>query len=87
MIEKIVILTLVSFGICCTMWDGMIFSKLGDWIESKVGEFWAKPLGKCFICSTFWISLVICIGVGWPLWLPVPAMGLSAVISLMQKDD
>ncbi len=86
MIENIILLPLVTFGICCTMWEGMVLEKLGDWIESKVGEFWAKPLGKCFICTTFWVSLIICIVVGWPWWYPVPAMGLSAVISLFQND-
>lgn len=86
MIERIIILSLTSIGICCTMWEGMIFEKALDWIESKVGEFWTKPLGKCYICTTFWASLVMCIALGWPIYLAVPAMGLSAVISLLQHD-
>lgn len=86
MIEKIIILTLISIGICATMWHDMVFEKVGDWIEDKVGEFWAKPLGKCYICTTFWVSLIICAIVGWPIWLCVPAMGLSAVTSLFQHD-
>lgn len=86
MIERIIILTFISIGICCTFWEGMVFEKLGDWIESKVGEFWAKPLGKCYVCSSFWISLIIVLIVGWPLYIPVAVMGLCAVISLIQKD-
>lgn len=86
MITQIIFLSLLTFGICCTMWEGMVFEKLGDWIEKKVGEFWAKPLGKCFICTTFWVSLITCAVIGWPLYLAVPAMGLSAVISLLQHD-
>jgi hypothetical protein len=82
MIEQILILTLTSIGICCTMWEGMIFAKVGDWIEETLGEWWAKPLGKCYVCSTFWVSLVICLFMDWPGLLAIPAMGLSAVISL-----
>ena len=86
MIEKVVLLSFLTFGICCTMWEGMVFEKFGHWIESKVGEFWAKPLGKCFICTTFWVSLITCLIVGWPWYLCVPAMGLSAIISLLQHE-
>jgi hypothetical protein len=60
----------------------MVFEKLGDWIESKVGEFWAKPMGKCYVCATFWMGGIIALIVGWPVYLCVPAMGLSAAISL-----
>jgi hypothetical protein len=86
MIEKIITLSLISIGICCTMWDGNIFEKFGNWIESVVGEWWAKPLGKCYVCATFWYSLIICLVVGWQWWLAVPAMGLSAVVSMLQND-
>ncbi len=83
---KALLMSIVSIGICSTMWEGMIFEKLGDWIESKVGEFWAKPLGKCYVCVTFWFSLIVCFWLQWPLFYAVPAMGLSAVISLLQHD-
>jgi hypothetical protein len=68
------------------MWEGMIFEEAGDWIESKVGEFWAKPLGKCYVCFTFWFSLIICLIIGWPFYLAVAAMGLNAVVSLISND-
>jgi len=87
MIERIIILALVSIGICCTMWEGMILESFGDKIEETFGEYWAKPLGNCYICSSFWISLIIVIIVGWQWWLPVPVMGLCAAISLFQKED
>jgi hypothetical protein len=86
MIEKVVILTLTSIGICCTMWHDMIFDRVGDWIERRLGEWWAKPLGKCYICTTFWVSIAACLILAWPVWLALPAMGLSAVISLFQND-
>jgi hypothetical protein len=84
--NEIIICTLTSIGICATTWQGMIFEKAADWIESKVGEWWAKPLGKCYICTTFWVSLAMCAILDWPLWYALPAMGLSAVISLFQYD-
>jgi len=86
MIEKMLILSLTTIGICCTFWDGMIFEKAGDWIKSKIGEFAAKPLFACYVCATLWYSVIICLIVGWNPLLAVPAMGLSAVISLFQND-
>lgn len=86
MIERIIILCLLSIGICATMWHDMIFEKVGDWIETTVGEWWAKPLGKCYVCATLWFSLVFCLVLGWPVFLALPAMGMSAVISLIQND-
>lgn len=86
MIERIAILSLITIAICCTMWEDMIFEKAGDWIESKVGEFLAKPMGKCYVCATFWMGGIAAFILGWPVWYAVPAMGLSAVISLLQND-
>jgi len=86
MIEQIIILSLITIGICCTMWEGMIFENFGDWVESKVGEFWAKPMGKCYVCATFWIGGITALFFGWPIWYAIPAMGVSAVISLLQND-
>jgi len=64
----------------------MIFDKVGDKIKQSIGEWWAKPLFGCYVCATFWYSLVICLVVGWQWWLCVPAMGISAVISQISKD-
>jgi len=86
MIERIVILSLITIGICCTMWEGMIFERLGDMIEETFGEFWAKPLGKCYVCATFWMGGIAALILGWPVWYAIPAMGLSAVISVLQND-
>lgn len=30
--------------------EGMIFGKLGEWIEKKLGEYWSKPLIGCPVC-------------------------------------
>lgn len=33
----------------------MIFEKAGDWIESKLGEYWSKPISACPVCmSSVW---------------------------------
>jgi len=68
------------------MWEGMIFERLGDMIEETFGEFWAKPLGKCYVCATFWMGGIAALILGWPVWYAIPAMGLSAVISVLQND-
>jgi hypothetical protein len=86
MIEKIIILSLISIGICATTWTDMIFDKPARIIEVIIGEFWAKPIFGCFICATFWWSIVSCLILGWPIYLALPAMGFSAVISMLQND-
>jgi len=86
MIERIIILSLISIGICATTWPDMIFSKPAEKIELIIGEFWAKPIFGCFICATFWWSIVSCLILDWPIYLALPAMGLSAVISMLQND-
>jgi len=86
MIEKIIILSLCSIAICATTWTDMIFNKPAEWIESKIGEFAAKPLFGCYICATIWYGAAIALCLGWQPLLAVPAMGLSAVISQISKD-
>lgn len=86
MIEKIIILCLCSIAICATTWPDMIFNKPAEWIESKIGVWAAKPLFGCYICATIWYGAVIALCLGWNPLLAVPAMGLSAVISLFQHD-
>lgn len=86
MIEKIIILSLCSIAICATTWTDMIFEKPAEWVERYIGVWAAKPLFSCYICATIWYSVVICLILGWNPLLAVPAMGLSAVISIMQND-
>jgi len=92
MIEKIIITSLFVFGYCCTFWEGMIFEKVGDWIETKLPEYICKPLFSCFICTTFWIGSLLY----WIVWddsiqdwfiTVVSAMGLNAALSKLFKDD
>jgi hypothetical protein len=86
MIERIAILSLIAIGICCTTWEGMIFDKPARAIELYIGEWWSKPLFGCYICATVWYGGIMCWIAGWPLWYALPAMGLSATISLFQHD-
>jgi hypothetical protein len=64
----------------------MVFHKPADWLESKIGEWACKPLFGCYVCATIWYSTLICLIIGWNPLLAIPAMGLSAVISMMQND-
>ena len=86
MIERIVILALISIGACSTMWEGMVFEKYGDWLERNFGEYWSKPLGKCYVCASFWISLIISLAIGWQWWLCFPVLGATAMVSLLSPD-
>lgn len=86
MIEKIIILCLSSIAICATTWEGMIFSKPAEWVENYIGVVVAKPLFGCYVCATIWYSALIALCLGWNPLLALPAMGLSAVISMLQND-
>lgn len=86
MIEQVLILTLTSIAICATTWEGMIFEKWPFFVGETLGEWLAKPLGGCYICTTFWVSLVGALALDWNPLLAFPAMGLSATISLFQRD-
>ena len=86
MIEKIIILSLCAIGICCTTWDDMILSKPARYIEDYLPEWLIKPLYGCFVCATFWWGAAIALLIGWPVWYCLPAMGASAVISMIQND-
>lgn len=86
MIEKIIIISLFTIGYCCTFWEGMIFEKIGDWLEAHLPEWINKPTWQCYICTCFWLGTALywlLWGAGWKEWLltVIPAMGLNAVIS------
>lgn len=85
-IFRSIVLSAVTIGLVCPFWDNMIFEKPGEWVKSKIGEWWSKPLFGCYVCATFWYSIIQCLIYGWPWYLCIPAMGLSAVISLLQND-
>ena len=48
----------VSLGIWCIhilFQEDMIFEKQGNWIETKLGKYWSKPVISCPICmSSAW---------------------------------
>lgn len=79
-------LFLITMAICCTMWEDMIFEKVGIWIEETVGEKLAKPLGGCYICTSFWVALVIVLIMGWPWWYPFATLGMAAAYSKLTND-
>ncbi len=86
MLEKIIIISLITFAIYATMQEGMIFEKLGNFFERVLGDFWSKPVNSCPVCMAFWYGLVICLIFGWALWLPVAAMGLNYVLIRMFNE-
>lgn len=95
MIEKIIIISLFTFGYCCTFWPGMILERIGDWLELHLPEWLNKPLWQCYICACPWLGTILYWFVfpyckkfieyngnvfEWILCI-IPAMGLNAVIN------
>lgn len=92
MLEIIPILSLFTIGYCCTFWEGMIFGRVGNWLDQRLPEWLQKPLYSCFICACFWFGSALY----WIVWgnsfqewfiCVVSAMGLNAVLSKIFRDD
>lgn len=87
MIEQIIIISLTVFAIWQTLQEGHIFHKVAIVLEKKLPEKLHKPFFDCVICMCIWYGLVICLLLGFDLWLPVPAMGLVAVLVNLMPDE
>lgn len=92
MIEKIVIISLLCFGIYCTFQEEMVFEKYGLWIEKTFGDFWCKPLGCCIVCFTFWMGSILYWLIyhnTWQEWLIVviSGMGLNYILTRLFNDN
>jgi len=93
MIEKIFIIAFFTLGYCCAFWPGMIFGRIGDWMDTHAPEWLWKPIGGCYICACMWIGSAVYWGAfgGWrvlnyeayPEWLVccITAMGVNAAVS------
>ena len=64
MLEKIVIVALIVDAIWVTMLDGMIFGKLGNWLDAHLSEYWGKPVFDCPACMSGVYGSVIY----WLIW-------------------
>lgn len=78
MIERILIIALVTLGYCCIFWEDMIFQCIGDWMECNVPQWLWKPLGGCYICAPMWIGSIVY----WILWnKPFPGGGITVDVT------
>lgn len=92
MVEKILTISLCTIGYCCTFWQGMIFERIGDWLELSLPEWINKPLWQCYICCCMWFgSLVywVLFGDSITQWLVccIGAMGVNAITNELIKND
>lgn len=93
MIEQIFIVAFVVWAVYITMQEGMIFEKLGNWLEDKIkSEYWSKPVYSCVVCMSFWHGLYVywlVFGYSWMncLITIIGAVGLNAVITKLIPDD
>lgn len=87
MIEQIIIIALTVFAIWQTFQEGHIFHKVAIVLEKKLPEVVHKPVFLCPICMCPYYGLMVCLLLGFDLWLPVPAMGLVAVIVNFMPDE
>lgn len=95
-------LSIVTIAICYTTWDDQIFDKPAKYVQQVIGnlaypklnkkarfdkaEFLVKPIWGCYVCATFWWGFLQTFIYGWDWYLCLPAMGISAVISMFQND-
>lgn len=86
MLEQIIIIALIVLAVYTTMREGMIFERLGVYLENNIrSEFLKKPIFACPICMTFWHGLLwysILWGLNWwALPVVISAMGLQVIIA------
>jgi hypothetical protein len=88
MLNLILILSLIITGIHVSMWEGMIFGKVAEWIHSKIGPVASKPVYSCLSCmSSLWTILL------WgcfydtylTLLLPLTILGVSGLNTIISK--
>lgn len=60
MLEVSIIISLCVLVIHASMWEGMLFEKLGLLLFERVPEWAHKPAFDCLICMTPWYGMVIC---------------------------
>lgn len=84
------ILTIVSvvWFVNCLFWEGMIFEKVGDYLEEHLPYWLFKPSIGCVICMTpYWGTLISVILFGDWYWLQIiMATGLNAIITRWMND-
>ena len=93
MIEKAIIISLMITAIHVSMWDGMIFGKLREWLNgvlSIMGARWlAQPLYECNICmGGIWTLVLYPILFGWDIWLiavMLMVIGLNVLVACAIK--
>lgn len=99
MVHNLILISLVIYFIKATTWPGMIFEKPAAWIESKLGEYWSKPIIGCPVCMTPWWGTALYL-IGHFAWVPgfeilsfptiiftvFGAAGLSTVILMLNKE-
>lgn len=83
---EIITIALTVYGLSAVFDEGMIFQKVGDYLESKLPHWLYMPLVGCSICMTPWYGALICLFMHWPIWYVIPAMGLNAMIVHLKRD-
>ena len=61
MLEMSIIIALIVLVIHASMWEGMIFEKVGVILYTLLPDFLHNPVYKCVICMTPWYACVICL--------------------------
>jgi hypothetical protein len=87
LISYILIVALFSFGWSNLFNEGMIFERVGKWLDARLPEWLAKPLYACPICNSVWVAITMAV-VGVipynPWWfVPVVALGASGLASIV----
>lgn len=91
MLERIIIISLIITAIHVSMWEGMIFQSLREWLDGVFDIFHvpvlATPLYDCLICMGGVWTLVlypVLYGWSWDVLVAVPAViGLNTIVSVI----
>lgn len=80
-----VFMAMIINAINVVFWEGHIFEKIGNYMESHFPTLW-KPLGGCIICMSPWHGLWMILLFGWPILSVIVAMGINVCIVRFEPE-
>ncbi len=81
MLEQAIIISLIAYAVNVLFQEGMIFGKVGYWIENKLPMWIYKPLIGCTVCMSPYYGIAY-IGFMWSFMFNFSDTAIILLISI-----